>query len=224
MKKDNKKALYESIMMAVAKEVKKALNEDTTENEDSDNIFIDLNLPSGTLWCKYNLDVNQKQLSKPEDWYGGYYAWGEIDNKNNYTQNNYKFGDLNHLTKYNKKDKLTKLLPDDDVAYQTNREWHIPTKEQCEELLNLRHGFVTNYNDIDGLNGIIFIGKNNNKLFIPAGGYYTTMLYGENTDACIWSCNGNDAYACYLYGNKDSIGLHNYKRNLGFNIRPVIRN
>jgi len=28
MKKDNKKALYESIMTAVAKEVKKALNED----------------------------------------------------------------------------------------------------------------------------------------------------------------------------------------------------
>ena len=36
MKKDNKKALYESIMTSVAKEVKKALNEDENiSNEDN---------------------------------------------------------------------------------------------------------------------------------------------------------------------------------------------
>ena len=34
MKRDNKKALYESIMTAVAKEVKKALNEDFLPNDD----------------------------------------------------------------------------------------------------------------------------------------------------------------------------------------------
>jgi hypothetical protein len=32
MKRDNKKALYESIMASVAKEVKKALNEDNSFN------------------------------------------------------------------------------------------------------------------------------------------------------------------------------------------------
>ena len=30
---------------------------------------VDLELPSGTLWCKYNLDVNPNQLSKPEYWW-----------------------------------------------------------------------------------------------------------------------------------------------------------
>ena len=39
---------------------------------------IDLSLPSGTLWCKYNLDVNPNKLSKAKDWYGKYYAWGEL--------------------------------------------------------------------------------------------------------------------------------------------------
>ena len=39
---------------------------------------VDLSLPSRTLWCKYNLAVNPNQLSNSEDWYGGYYAWGEI--------------------------------------------------------------------------------------------------------------------------------------------------
>ena len=36
MKKDNKKALYESIMTAVAKEVKKALNESSKSYEEAE--------------------------------------------------------------------------------------------------------------------------------------------------------------------------------------------
>ncbi len=45
---------------------------------------VDLGLPSGTLWCKYNLDVDTNQLSKPEDWHGKCYAWGELEgNKRN---------------------------------------------------------------------------------------------------------------------------------------------
>ena len=63
---------------------------------------VDLGLPSGTLWCKYNLGVNPNQLSKPEDWYGDYYAWGELkSNKPKYNWTNYKFGKRYYeLTKY----------------------------------------------------------------------------------------------------------------------------
>jgi hypothetical protein len=45
---------------------------------------IDLGLPSGTKWFKYNFGVDYKKLDKmpkdsiPEDWFGDYYAWGEI--------------------------------------------------------------------------------------------------------------------------------------------------
>ena len=39
---------------------------------------IDLGLPSRTLWCRYNLGVNPTKLLTPEDWYGDYYAWGEL--------------------------------------------------------------------------------------------------------------------------------------------------
>ena len=38
MRKDNKKALYESIMIAVAKEVKKVLNEDSINENFLDNV------------------------------------------------------------------------------------------------------------------------------------------------------------------------------------------
>ena len=54
---------------------------------------VDLGLPSGTLWCKYNLGVNSNKLFKAEDWYGDYYAWGELEpNKSKPYWDNYKFG------------------------------------------------------------------------------------------------------------------------------------
>ena len=43
MKRDNKKALYESIMTSVAKEVKKALNEDSINEGFLDNIGAGIN-------------------------------------------------------------------------------------------------------------------------------------------------------------------------------------
>jgi hypothetical protein len=68
---------------------------------------VDLGLPSRTLWCKYNLGVDPNQLIKPEDWYGKYYAWGELEgnkiNKNGeiyFQWDNYKFGNEYNLTKY----------------------------------------------------------------------------------------------------------------------------
>ena len=127
---------------------------------------VDLGLPSGTLWCKYNLGVDSNQLLISKDWFGKYYAWGEL--KPNKTKkkeiyfdwSNYKYGkDYNKLTKYcnNSKyglkgftDNLTQLHPKDDAAYQNkklhNFNFYIPTKEQCEELIKYTNNYwVKNY-------------------------------------------------------------------------------
>ena len=104
---------------------------------------VDLGLPSGTLWCQYNLGVDQNQLSKPNNWYGDYYACGELEpNKTNedgdfyFGWENYKFGkDYNKLTKYCNDpeyglkgftDNLIQLLPEDDAAYVTAAAAAIP--------------------------------------------------------------------------------------------------
>ena len=70
----------------------------TKEYLDLMNAVVDLGLPSGTLWCKYNLDVDSTKLLTPVDWYGDYYAWGELEpNKTNedgeiyFDWDNYKF-------------------------------------------------------------------------------------------------------------------------------------
>ena len=134
---------------------------------------VDLGLPSGTLWCKYNLDVDPAQLSKAEDWYGKYYAWGELEpNKPEFSWSTYKYADhytdlfetecltkycnnpqkgYNQITKrWGFTDNLTELLPEDDVAYQNkkfyNYKFHIPTEKQCEELINCTKNYwVHNY-------------------------------------------------------------------------------
>ena len=58
--------------------------------------YVDLGLPSGTLWATCNVGA-----SKPED-YGGYFAWGETNPKNVYDWTTYKLcrGTDRTLTKY----------------------------------------------------------------------------------------------------------------------------
>ena len=60
-------------------------------------IAVDLGLPSGTLWCKYNLGCNFDKLNvspentKPINWYGGHYACGETKQKREYAEKTYKW-------------------------------------------------------------------------------------------------------------------------------------
>ena len=53
-----------------------------------DDRWVDLGLPSGILWAKYNVGA-----TSPEE-YGGYYAWGETEEKSSYTWENYKYGKI----------------------------------------------------------------------------------------------------------------------------------
>ena len=221
---------------------------------------VDLGLPSGTLWCRYNLGVNPNQLSKVKDWYGDYYACGELEpNKTNedgdlyFGWENYKFGkDYNKLTKYcndSKKglngftDNLTELLPEDDTAYQNkkfyNFKFHIPSKEQIEELINYTNNYwVDNYDPnktihnpeddggIKGLNGRVFEGRNEKSLFIPAAGYRSSSgIYSVGFNCYLWSSGlrlGGPNQAYYLEFNLDDIGKYSYNRCFCFTIRPVI--
>ena len=262
---------YKQILEAVNRGIQLALDDfddDQVQNIKSKQVYnrdftkeylelmeevVDLGLPSGTLWCKYNLGVNPNQLSKPEDWYGRYYAWGELETKPEFRWDNYKFGkDYNKLTKYCNDsefglngfiDNLTELQPEDDVAYQTknlyNFKFHIPTKEQCEELINYTNNYwVNNYDPnktihnpkddggIQGLNGRIFEGQNGNLLFIHAAGYRRGSAISEVGSYCyLWSSSlnlvyPNDAYS--LRFNSNLIRMSSRTRYYGYSIRPII--
>jgi hypothetical protein len=141
---------------------------------------VDLGLPSGTKWFKYNLGVDYKKLNEnpndsiPKDWYGNYYAWGETEpNKPKYTSTSYKWNNKQISTKYNSTDNLEELLPEDDAAQQFNKMLRIPTVDECLELINNTHiECVYNYNNINGLNGYLIINRKDKSkyIFIPASG------------------------------------------------------
>ena len=233
----------------------------TKEYLDLMNEVVDLGLPSGTLWSKYNLGVNPNQLSIASNWYGKYLMWGELEEKTVwdeqgtevlYEWDNYKFGQAFNLTKYCNKstyglngfvDNLTQLLPEDDAAYQNkklhNFNFHIPTKEQCEELIKYTISYwVKNYDPskmehnpeddkgIKGLNGYMFEGKNGNQLFIPAASYYNGYkIDNVSSEGLLWASSlnflfPNNAYS--LLFNANYIKTCSMYRCVGLPIRPVI--
>lgn len=108
--------------------------------------YVDLGLPSGTLWAKCNVGATQSHEV------GDYFAWGETSSKDMYSWNTYKHCigkedvydlDFESLTKYNfgnnkgTIDTLDTLFPEDDAAtVNLGEEWRIPTNEDFNELLN----------------------------------------------------------------------------------------
>lgn len=131
--------------------------------------FVDLGL--SVKWGKALIGATNGDTA--ESWYGNYYAWGETETKENYDWTTYKYanGSSKTITKYCTNqiygndgftDELTQLVPEDDVATQTNSAWRMPTEVECRELMALPSKWITNYNGISGLNGRVFTGTNGN--------------------------------------------------------------
>lgn len=196
--------------------------------------YVDLGLPSGTLWATCNVGAN-----KPED-YGDYFAWGETTPKTDYDWKQYKHcngsGARGCFTKYcnesswgNKgyTDTLTTLEPNDDAATENwGNGWYIPTHEQWEELLQYTTGQWTTQN---GVKGFLFTSRNKQSIFLPAAGngswdggrddvgskvsYWSSSLYSERSD-----------YALGFWGDEENNGkVVTSSRLYGKSIRPVVR-
>jgi hypothetical protein len=143
-------------------------------NFDLDHTYVDLGLPSGTLWATCNLGANL-----PEE-YGDYFAWGETQPKDNFSWTNYQYcmGSFNTLTKYCNNpdigyngftDDLTTLEPSDDAATANwGDDWRMPTEEEWQELYQ---NTTVTWTTRNGVNGRLFTASNGNSLFLPASGY-----------------------------------------------------
>ena len=202
------------------------------------NNFVDLGLPSGTMWCKYNLGCDWDKLNmdpehtKSKDWYGNYYAWGEIKSKDNYVWETYKFKTENGfyflITKYNNEDDLIELQLEDDTAYQFDNRMKMPTKEQFEELLKYTSSkWIENYQKIKKLNGRLFTSKiNGNELFIPATGCkYKDQINCIRSMCYLWSSSRsaistNNAWYMSVASNFDT--MNRGGRCHGFAVRAVL--
>ena len=186
---------------------------------------IDLGLPSGTKWATCNVGA-----SSPEE-FGGYYAWGETEEKENYSWSTYKWcrGSYDTQTKYctdssyGTVDNKTVLDPEDDVAHvKWGGTWRMPTLDEQKELLNkCTWTWITQ----NGVNGYKVTGPNGNSIFLPAAGYrYGSEVYLRGSYGSFWSSSLSSYYsyyACSLYFDSGSHGWDSRYRYYGLSVRPV---
>ena len=191
--------------------------------------YVDLGLPSGLKWATCNVGATTPGK------YGNYYAWGETSTKSTYDWSTYKWcnGSSSTLTKYNTDanygtvDNKTQLeLADDAARANWGGQWRMPTKEECEELLdNCTLKWVYSYKDI-GVSGLIVTGPNGNSIFLPAAGFRgdydmdSAGDYGFYWSSSLNSDGSNDAW--YVTFNSNCVGRGSYNRYCGRSVRPVL--
>jgi hypothetical protein len=192
------------------------------------HVYVDLGLPSGTLWATCNVGANS-----PEE-YGDYFAWGETEPKTDYSWSTYKYckGDRKSMTKYciisdyGTVDNKTELEPSDDAATMNwGSAWQMPSYEQLKELVNSSYTSTTWIT----LNGIyvrqITSLINGNSIYLPAAGYRDgTILSYAGSIVNYWSrsictSENNSAYNLYFYDKY--IFLEDDYRHFGLGVRPV---
>ncbi len=179
---------------------------------------VDLGLPSGTKWANMNLGA-----TSPED-NGGYYAWGEIEEKYVYSKDTYFYYDHSSKMHYYLGESIS------GTKYDVAREkwggsWQIPTSDQMQEL---RKECKYKLDHVNGVKGYRFTGPNGKSIFLPAAGYYEgeeKKDYGEY--GVYWSGEPNKPHSTGFYSalclcfQGNELNLSFWWREDGHSVRPV---
>ena len=196
----------------------------------TDNVeYIDLGLPSGNLWAKCNLGA-----SAPEA-YGDYYAWGEVEPKQVYTNSNHKWykegAPSLGFTKYNNEDGKLSLEDEDDAVIQKlGNGWRTPTLADFRELTNQKYTTIKK-TTLNGVAGYQITSKKNKKsIFIPFAGFKNdkpqTREISSSEEVAICMTNqrriDNQVFNCWTFAfEQDRIRRYGKRRYDGISIRPV---
>lgn len=194
--------------------------------------WVDLGLPSGTLWATTNVGADTPEA------YGDYFAWGETSSKSTiYDWTTYKYanGGRLSLTKYCNAssygdngftDNLTTLEASDDAATANwGGAWRMPTKAEMKEL---KDNCTVTWTTQNGINGRLFTGPNGNSLFLPAADKKQgNEIVGTGSYGNYWSSSLNAPYEpdfswCLSFNfYSEGCSMHATSRCLGFSVRPV---
>ena len=188
----------------------------TTEKQDAgitSGQMVDLGL--SVKWAGWNVGA-----SRPEE-FGGYYAWGELEEKDEYSQSNYQYYD-NQYQQYIMTLGINICGTKYDVArVNWGGNWRMPTTAEFNELVNNCEWTWIEYN---GVQGQKVTGPNGNSIFLPAAGYRSNASVGdENVQGRYWAgqwANLNSMASILLFQNDTSFVRPNV-RYLGCTVRPV---
>lgn len=214
----------------------------------NNHAYVDLGLPSGTLWATMNIGAED------ENDMGYEFMWGDIEpcsSGNTSSWENYKYVDQNFdfsdyvgcydnenmthigyapMTKYNAEDGKMILEPNDDAAHMIwGGDWTMPTVQQLGELFDNTNRDITS-------NMATFTSKiNNNVLLLPMdyfGAIWSKELYHPSNKSNLdyqyaYSLAVEDVYPGTSYRGGiepiDSMSLNCWSaRYVPKNIRPVV--
>ena len=177
---------------------------------------IDLGLPSGTKWACCNVGAY-----KP-DVYGGYYAWGETEEKEIYDWATYIHCDGTMETCHDIGSDIAGT--EYDVAHiQWGGSWVMPSQEQILELVN-KCSF--SWVKTNGLRGALFTGPGGGTIFLPEADFrWNEFLECSMPGGYYWSStlspkNSNNAYRL-CFDSWGGSGGGEY-RGIGLTVRPII--
>ena len=194
------------------------------ETTPDDQEYVDLGLPSGTLWATCNVGANS-----PEE-FGDYFAWGETEPKDEYDWSTYKWCNDSHYTQtkycnnsdYGTVDNKKELDPEDDAAYVNwGKNWRMPTSGQQQELYEQCTWTWTIRNDV---NGYLVTGPNGASLFLPAAGVRAFNSLINCSYGYYWSRSLSSVASCATYSlffSSSRVDWYNYGRNSGHPVRAV---
>ena len=185
--------------------------------------YVDLGL--SVLWATTNVGARN-----PQD-YGNYFAFGETEPKDMFTEWNFRFGpkgikfteryDSTRFDKYG-----TALLDavDDAAAANWGKGWRMPTKAEKEELMACNWEWIT----VDGVYGARITsnvpGYEDRSIFIPATGFLDgNEPIDEGERVVLWTSSLFKYGSVWHYGNKSEKLDRNPKLNYynGMTVRPV---
>lgn len=179
-------------------------------------IYVDLGLPSGTLWASCNIGA-----SKPEE-FGDYFAWGETQGrKGAFTTTTYQYYQNGAYIDIGSDICGTEY---DAATAAWGSDWRMPTKEQAKELF--ANCTVTS-STVNGVKGYLFTSNiNGNTIFLPGNGWCNERGYISNSLGRGWywlgigvTSNENTAYSFFNYGKTVlDVGTSRY---VGYGIRAV---
>lgn len=160
-------------------------------------VAVDLGL--SVKWATCNVGAN-----KPSE-YGSYFAWGEVQPKTSYTEDNYKWP---------KTDEGVLLKEYDAATVNWGDKWRMPTREEWGEL---EQKCIWEMTFNQGVKGWEVTGPSGKSIFFPAAGYYWETSNNEiGNVAQYWSSTSR-----YRYSFTALLTLDTTPGYLGLPIRPV---
>lgn len=175
--------------------------------------IIDLGLSVKWAGCNIGADSPEKT--------GGYYAWGETEEKSDYSKESYKFYDAANKT-FAEIGKSISGTQYDVARAKLGKPWRMPTMDEQKELCQKCTWKWMSYN---GVNGQLATGPNGNSIFFPVTGYRDgATTYEADSKGCFWSGSLHDGEFTYgMYITNSDWGQWNcgWLRHYGLPVRPV---